>query len=61
MPEFQFDSFSGFLAMGDYAQYVWPVYILFALFFVVTVVPPLRARKKIFRHLRARMEREENI
>ncbi|MEX2367568.1 MAG: heme exporter protein CcmD [Pseudohongiellaceae bacterium] len=60
MPQFQFDSFGAFLDMGGYAQYVWPVYILFALFFVITVIPPILFRRKILKQLRARMEREEN-
>ena len=60
MPDFQFDGFMEFLAMGGYAIYVWPVYILFALFFATTVLPPTLGRKKILRQLRARMERLEN-
>ena len=60
MPEFQFDSFTQFLDMGGYAIYVWPVYILFALFFVTTVLPPALGRKKILRQLKARMERTES-
>ncbi len=60
MPEFQFDSFAAFLAMGDYAIYVWPVYILFALFFVTTVLPPILGRRKIIRQLKARLERMES-
>lgn len=57
MPEFQFDGFMQFLDMGGYAIYVWPVYILFALFFVTTVLPPILGRKRILRQLKARMER----
>jgi heme exporter protein D len=60
VPEFQFDSFAAFLAMGDYAIYVWPVYILFALFFVTTVLPPILGRRKIIRQLKARLERMES-
>lgn len=60
MPEFQFDSLADFLGMGGYAIYVWPVYILFALFFVITVVPPTLGRKRILRQLKARMARLEN-
>jgi heme exporter protein D len=60
VPEFQFDSFAAFLAMGDYAIYVWPVYILFALFFVTTVLPPILGRRKIIRQLKARLDRMES-
>ena len=60
MPEFQFDSISDFLAMGGYAIYVWPTYILFALFFVITIVPPMRGRKRLLRQLKARMARLDN-
>ncbi|MGA0934056.1 MAG: heme exporter protein CcmD [Pseudohongiellaceae bacterium] len=59
MPEFQFDGFSAFLDMGGYALYVWPVYILFAMFFVITVVPPLLGRKKRLKQLKARMARAD--
>ena len=60
MPEFQFDSLAAFFAMGGYAIYVWPVYILFALFFVITVVPPKLGRKRLLRQLQARMARMDN-
>jgi heme exporter protein D len=60
MPDFQFDGFMQFLDMGGYAIYVWPVYILFALFFVTTVLPPTLGRKKILRQLKARLERTES-
>jgi heme exporter protein D len=60
VPEFQFEGFLQFLDMGGYAIYVWPVYILFALFFVTTVVPPKLGRRKILKLLKARMERMDN-
>ena len=60
MPEFQFENLADFLAMGGYAQYVWPVYILFALFFVITVIPPLSGRKKILKQLQSRMDRRQS-
>jgi heme exporter protein D len=60
VPEFQFDGFMQFFDMGGYAIYVWPVYILFALFFVTTVLPPTLGRKKILRQLKARLERTES-
>lgn len=59
MPDFQFESMTAFLGMGGYAIYVWPVYILFVLFFVITVFPPLLGRKKILRQLKARMARQD--
>ena len=59
MPEFQFDSLAAFLGMGGYAIYVWPVYILFILFFVITVVPPMLGRQKLLRQLKARMARQD--
>lgn len=60
MPDFQFDGIAQFFDMGGYAIYVWPVYILFALFFVTTVLPPKLARKKIIRQLKTRMDRNES-
>lgn len=60
MPDFQFDSFQDFISMGGYAIYVWPVYLLFVLFFVVNIIPPLVSRRKIITQLRARQLREEH-
>ena len=60
MPQFQHDGLADFLAMGDYAIYVWPVYLLFAAFFILTVVPPLHSRKQLLKQLKARMEREDS-
>ena len=57
MPEFQFASITEFFSMGGYAIYVWPVYILFALFFVTTVLPPVMGRKRLLRQLKTRMAR----
>lgn len=36
-----------FLAMGGYAQYVWPSYVLFLLMLVLFVVLPGYRRKKL--------------
>lgn len=60
MPEFQFENIAAFFDMGGYAIYVWPVYILFALFFVTTVLPPILGRKKILRQLKSRLRRTES-
>jgi len=59
MPDFQFESFADFLGMGGYAIYVWPVYIFFILFVVITVVPPMLGRQKLLRQLKARMARQD--
>ena len=60
MPEFQFNSLTELLNMGGYAQYVWPVYAFFLLFFLVTVIPPTYSRRKIVKQIKARLRREEN-
>jgi heme exporter protein CcmD len=57
MPEFQFASFTDFLMMDGYARYVWSVYIIFAFFIVINVIPVLRTRRKIIKQLQASAQR----
>ncbi len=44
-----FDSFSDFLSMGGYAEYVWSAYAFFALVLVFNIWQPMLARKKYFK------------
>ena len=50
----QFSSFGEFLNMGGYAFNVWSVYLLFAIFLSINLVPPIRKRKLIMRDLKRR-------
>ena len=42
-----------FLQMGGYAVYVWPAYALTALTLAVSVIVPIRRRKRLIRELSA--------
>ena len=42
-----------FLRMGGYAIYVWPAYALTALTLAVSVIAPIRRRKRLVRELSA--------
>jgi|TARA_B100001540_G_scaffold170938_1_gene151013 heme exporter protein D len=42
-----------FLQMGGYAVYVWPAYALTALTLAVSVIAPIRRRKRLIRALSA--------
>lgn len=42
-----------FLQMGGYAVYVWPAYALTALTLAVSVIAPIRRRKRLIRQLSA--------
>ena len=42
-----------FLQMGGYAVYVWPAYALTALTLAVSVIAPIRRRKRLIRELSA--------
>ena len=42
-----------FLQMGGYAVYVWPAYALTALTLAVSVIAPIRRRKRLLRELSA--------
>jgi len=50
----QFSSFSEFLAMGGYADKVWPVYFLFAVLIAVNLIAPNLKRKRILKDLKRR-------
>lgn len=40
-----------FLKMGGYAIYVWPAYALTALTLAVSVIAPIRRRKRLVREI----------
>jgi len=42
-----------FFQMGGYAVYVWPAYALTALTLAVSVIAPIRRRKRLIRELSA--------
>jgi heme exporter protein D len=42
-----------FLQMGGYAIYVWPAYALTALTLAVSVIAPIRRRKRLVREISA--------
>lgn len=51
----QFSSFSEFIDMGGYADKVWPVYFLFAVFLAVNLIGPRLKRKRILKELKRRV------
>ncbi len=58
MPEFRFDSFSDFLAMGGNASFVWGSYLAFALVVVWNFWQPSLERARIVRLMRARQGKQ---
>jgi heme exporter protein D len=58
MPEFQFQSFSEFLAMGGHALYVWASYAFFAAVIAFNLIQPAMAKRKIIRQHKALLRRE---
>ncbi|MEO5829464.1 MAG: heme exporter protein CcmD [Rhodanobacter sp.] len=47
-----------FLAMGGYAAYVWPAYILFFSVLIADTVAPILRRRRVLGELRARLARQ---
>lgn len=58
MPEFQFQNFAEFLAMGGHAIYVWSSYAFFAAVIAFNLIQPAMAKRKIIRQHKARLSRE---
>lgn len=58
MPEFQFESFADFLAMGGHAIYVWSSYGVFAAVIAFNLIQPAMEKRRILKNLRARSLRE---
>ncbi|MEL0628108.1 heme exporter protein CcmD [Psychromonas aquatilis] len=56
-----FTSFSDFILMGGYSFYVWLAYAVSLLSIIVLIVNSVLKRKKIFRQVIQRIEREERI
>ena len=56
-----FTSFSDFILMGGYSFYVWLAYAVSLLSIIVLIVNSMVKRKKIFRQVIQRIEREERI
>lgn len=48
---------SEFFAMGGYAQYVWPSYILAFIVLVANIVAPMLQRKKTVTDIARKMRR----
>jgi heme exporter protein D len=59
MFEFQFDSFSDFVAMGGYGVFVWGSYLAFFAVVFWSWWQPRQERKRMVRLLRARNERNQ--
>lgn len=59
MFDFQFDSFSDFLAMGGYGTFVWFSYLAFFAVVIWNYWQPRHERKRVVRLLRARMARDQ--
>jgi len=61
MPEFQFDSFADFIAMGGDGFYVWTAYGLFAVFVIWCVYMPRLQRRSTIKLIHARARRDVAI
>ena len=48
---------SEFLAMGGYAAYVWPAFLLAAIILIVNVVAPMRQRKRTLTEIARKLRR----
>ena len=48
-----------FFHMGGYAVYVWPAYVLTALTLAVSLIAPIRRRKRLIRELSATSVQKE--
>lgn len=48
---------SEFFAMGDYAIYVWPSYLLASIILIANVVAPMQQRKRVFKEIARKLRR----
>lgn len=60
MPEFRFDSFADFFAMGGYGLYVWVSYGFFVVVMGFNLWLPYRQRANTLRLLKARQLRQHD-
>ena len=56
-----FESFSDFIAMGGYGFYVWLAYGVSLLSVFVLILNTTHKRKKIFKQVAQRVQREQRI
>ena len=59
MNQIPFGSLEEFLAMGGYAAYVWPVYIIALAVLVANLVIPFRTERRILHDIARRLRREQ--
>jgi heme exporter protein D len=48
---------SEFFAMGGYAVYVWPSFLLAAIVLIANIVAPLRQRKRVLKEIARKLRR----
>jgi len=48
---------SEFFAMGGYAVYVWPSFLLTAIILVVNIIIPLQQRKRVLTEIARKLRR----
>ncbi len=53
------DIMTEFLQMGGYALYVWPAYAVTAVTLAISIVAPIRRRKRLLRELAAMATQKE--
>ncbi len=51
---------SEYLAMGGYAEYIWPSYILALIILVANIVAPMLQRKKTVTDIARKIRRARN-
>ncbi|MGD8908978.1 MAG: heme exporter protein CcmD [Chromatiales bacterium] len=49
---------SEFFAMGGYAVYVWPSFLLAAIVLIANIVTPLQQRKRVFKEIARKLRRD---
>lgn len=47
-----FSSFSAFLQMGGYADFVWPAYAIFVVVLLINIIFPWRSKKRIMQKIK---------
>ena len=51
---------SEFFAMGGYAAYVWPSFLLAAIILIANIVVPMQQRKRVLTDIARKLRRARN-
>lgn len=56
-----FDSFSAFIAMGGYAQYVWASFVLSFVVLLALLLEAIWKRRRLFKQLQQQQARQKRM